>query len=447
MDPFEVLGVSRTSTREEVTRAYRRLAQLYHPDRLSGLPDDVRAEAERRMKELNAAYDVVRSNLQQAAQPQYSAPDVDPRSSSTRHTRVDEQPPQGVDEEELSFCHLCGHTPSRNVTFRRGTGLLVWRIAHTIRSELCRECGEAIYRETQNQTLLKGWWGALAALTNIFYIVSNKLEVDRIRELSRPRKTRFSKATPLERPLSPGQPLSQRAGGWVTAGLLVLVALSVAAGARFGDPPHQAEMPALDDTEYLSMQPPESPVRQVAAPILSTIRNFFAAINRGDYHTAWRMQTVDRRARTSYAAFASGHSTSTISLLRASNPVLRSSARAEVIVNFRSHQDAQYGPDGEECTDWNLRYSMVLFRGAWLIDSAKADSGSGHTPCLVVATPSPTIDHPAYEYPFATPVVTPPGPVAADDATPPPPTPISPQPSTTEPTPTATTSPSPPARR
>lgn len=54
-DYYEVLGVSREATADEIKSAYRRLAKEYHPDRN---PDN-RAEAEEKFKELSEAYEVL----------------------------------------------------------------------------------------------------------------------------------------------------------------------------------------------------------------------------------------------------------------------------------------------------------------------------------------------------------------------------------------------------
>jgi preprotein translocase subunit Sec63 len=55
--PHEVLGVPQRASEEEITSAYRRLVQQYHPDRVADMAPEFREVAERRMKEINAAYE------------------------------------------------------------------------------------------------------------------------------------------------------------------------------------------------------------------------------------------------------------------------------------------------------------------------------------------------------------------------------------------------------
>lgn len=56
-DPYEVLGISKNATDEEIKNAYRELARKYHPDNYSDNPlSDLAAE---KMKEINEAYDAI----------------------------------------------------------------------------------------------------------------------------------------------------------------------------------------------------------------------------------------------------------------------------------------------------------------------------------------------------------------------------------------------------
>src|SRR5688572_3496854 len=55
MDPFDILGVARDASDEDIRKAFKRLAHEHHPDRNPG-----DAEAAARFRRVKAAYDTIR---------------------------------------------------------------------------------------------------------------------------------------------------------------------------------------------------------------------------------------------------------------------------------------------------------------------------------------------------------------------------------------------------
>jgi len=62
-DPFTILDISRAATFEEARAAYRRLAEIFHPDRFVDARPEIQAEAENQMKRLNEAWGRLRVKL------------------------------------------------------------------------------------------------------------------------------------------------------------------------------------------------------------------------------------------------------------------------------------------------------------------------------------------------------------------------------------------------
>ena len=72
---YEILGVSKDASDEEIKSAYRRLAKKYHPDLYSTKPEAERKEAEEMFKKINHAYQVLSDPQKKAAYDQYGSED------------------------------------------------------------------------------------------------------------------------------------------------------------------------------------------------------------------------------------------------------------------------------------------------------------------------------------------------------------------------------------
>ena len=71
-DYYEVLGVDKTSGKDEIKKAYRKLAIKYHPDKNAG-----NAEAEEKFKEATEAYEVLSDDKKKQAYDQFGFAGVD----------------------------------------------------------------------------------------------------------------------------------------------------------------------------------------------------------------------------------------------------------------------------------------------------------------------------------------------------------------------------------
>jgi hypothetical protein len=104
---YQVLGVAPSASTDEVRRAHRQLARVLHPDRLSAAVPAERALAERRMREVNAAWTTLSDPVRRAdydrqlAGVPAGATARGPAARPTTTTRSSR--PEDADDPDLAF--------------------------------------------------------------------------------------------------------------------------------------------------------------------------------------------------------------------------------------------------------------------------------------------------------------------------------------------------------
>ena len=64
---FRILGVKASANEDEIKKAYKRLSNKYHPDKLLNLSDDEKEQASAQLQRVKEAYDVLSDAKKRAA--------------------------------------------------------------------------------------------------------------------------------------------------------------------------------------------------------------------------------------------------------------------------------------------------------------------------------------------------------------------------------------------
>ncbi|MGH1396925.1 MAG: J domain-containing protein [Trichormus sp.] len=81
-DAYEILGLKPGASQVEIKRAYRQLVKIWHPDRFTNSPQKQQAEA--KIKQINAAYNLLKSETPTVTKPAAPTPQKSPNVSVNR---------------------------------------------------------------------------------------------------------------------------------------------------------------------------------------------------------------------------------------------------------------------------------------------------------------------------------------------------------------------------
>jgi len=82
-----MLGLNASATPGEISAAYRQLAQQYHPDKVAGLAPEFQVLADKRMKEINATYELLKGRGNSPQTGGLGHPRFIQRSAAEEHRR------------------------------------------------------------------------------------------------------------------------------------------------------------------------------------------------------------------------------------------------------------------------------------------------------------------------------------------------------------------------
>jgi len=173
---YRTLQVDPAAESEVIQAAYRRLAQLYHPD-VNHAPD-----AEQRMREINEAWEVLRDPEKRRAYDAYLAQESAPRErgGDTAQGRdgepagdsdfpgSHERPGSGKSAPESDHsshmeasCRRCGRTDPtlRMCAFPWVISIVILTFRRSWSGVYCESCRKVMMRRAKLMTLLLGWWG------------------------------------------------------------------------------------------------------------------------------------------------------------------------------------------------------------------------------------------------------------------------------------------------
>jgi len=119
-------------------------------------------------------------------------------------------------------CKLCGSTPAANMTIHEHNGRVLWMVHKTNKGPFCRDCGTALLRHHQNNTLFQGWFGIFSFFITPITLLLNLNAWRKVKALGPPQRDPNVQSK-IPAPLNPGKRLLSRPGPYVAGVVAVAV--------------------------------------------------------------------------------------------------------------------------------------------------------------------------------------------------------------------------------
>jgi len=170
-DLYGILGVGRGATQDEIRQAYLRRIRRAHPD--------LNPSGEEEAKRLNVAYETL-SNPQRRRQYDDSLTSTQCPFCGMRLAKESGAARRHVmghlAEMAVGGCAVCGRGPVNAVSYRANSGFVLWRRVYGFDGDLCRACGQGMYREFQARNITRGPWGIISVFAAVWYLLRNTVQ-------------------------------------------------------------------------------------------------------------------------------------------------------------------------------------------------------------------------------------------------------------------------------